>query len=363
MEEPVSITPAAFIEEAETILDRAEEERRNRTQLQTEVKQLEKSMASLDKSIADAAAAAQRRKKEEIAAGYDEKLSICQNQIKDCRTERANAKANAVAERIQQENAPLEHANTELEQQLVQLYEENNVRPMFRNHWLVVLFFPKRLQDWLIAAAVGAVFLFLIPLLLMVGMLHSPITLALTQFVYLACVFGAYLYVLHRYLMSQQHIHKQAEELKAEIRSNVSKMNAVAANIRKSQDETGYNLGGFDDRIAAIEAQMREIVAARSAALDYFEKETRRKVADEVAAANADQKNSLTSQLEEKKTILDQKSEEVDQIEAEIRDTYEARLGKDLMHRQKLEGLGHFCQENPELNLEQAVDCYRSTKK
>lgn len=361
--EPISASPADFIEDAKAILDKADECRKEKGRFQGEVKQLEKAAASMDKAISDAVIAAQKRKKEEIAAGYDEKLGVCQNQIKDCRAERSKARADAVADKIQRENAPLEHENTELEQQIAQIYEENNVKSIFKKHWLVVLFFPRHLQDWLTAAAAVVVLLFLVPLVLILSMNDIPITLTCTLFVYLCCLFGGYLYILHHFLLGHQHVHMQIEELKARVKDNTKKMNNVAANIRKSQDETGYNLGMYDDRVAEIEAQMKEILAARKSALDTFEQVTRQEIMQEVMSENAEQRDALTGQLEEKKQQLADKTQELEQVETEIRDTYETRLGKDLMHRQKLAGLGSFCQENPELGLEQAVDCYRSTKK
>ena len=52
-----------------------------------------------------------KKKKEEIAATYDRELSQYQDQIDVCKTERAKAKANAIAQRIQVETAPLSQQN------------------------------------------------------------------------------------------------------------------------------------------------------------------------------------------------------------------------------------------------------------
>lgn len=361
--EPVSVNPLMFIEETRVILDQLDECRKEKSRLQGEVKQLEKAAASLDKSISDAINTAQRRRKEDIAAGYDEQLGVCQNQIKDCRAERAKARADAVAEKIQRENSHLEHENTEIDQQITQLYEENSVKSVFKKHWLVILFYPKRIQDWLFVSAAAIALLFVVPLFLILGMQNQPLTLACTLFVYLCCVFSGYLYVLHRFMFTHQQVHLQAEELKARLKDNTKTMNNTAANIRKSQDETGYNLGGFDDRIAEIETQMRTILAERKAALDHFEEVIRQEVTEEIIEVNAEQKNELTSQLEEAKKQLADRTQELEKLESEVTNTYEARLGKDLMYRQKLAGLESFCRENPELGLEQAIDCYRSTKK
>lgn len=363
MSETSLMDPVTFIEDAKLILDKADECRKEKARVQGEVRQYEKAVASLDKAIADTISNTLRSRKEALAAGYDEQLGVCQNRLKDCRTERSKAKADAIAEKIQRENASMEHENTELMQQVEQIYEENHIKSVFKKHGLVVLFFPKRSQDWLTVAGAAAVMLFLIPLILILGMRSQPIALAFTLFIYLSCLFGGYLYMLHKYMISHQHVHLQTEELKARIRENTKKMNTIANNIRKSQDETGYNLRSYDDCIVEIENEMKEILACRKSALEEFESVTRNEIAAEVTAANADEKQNLNQQLIERQQDAEEKTRLLEEVETEIRDTYEIRLGKDLMHRQKLGGLAAFCQENPELPLEQAVDCYRSTKK
>jgi len=363
MSETSLMNPVTFIEDAKMILDKADECRKEKARVQGEARQYEKAVASLDRAVAETISNTLRSRKEALAAGYDEKLSICQNRIKDCRMERSKAKADAIAEKIQRENAPMEHENTELMQQVEQIYEENNIRSFFKKHTLVVLFFPKRTQDWVTVAGVAAGLLFLIPLILILGMRSQPVVLAFTFFIYLSCLFGGYLYTLHKYMISHQHVHLQTEELKARIRENTKRMNSVANNIRKSQDETGYNLGSYDDRIAEIENEMKEILAHRKAALEEFESVTRNEIAAEVTAINAGEKQKLNQSLQEKQQEADEKALLLEEVETEIREGYETRLGKDLMHRQKLASLETFCQENPELPLEQAIDCYRSTKK
>lgn len=363
MEETYLVSAASFVEDAKQILDKADENRKEKARIQGELKQSEKAAASLDKTIAENVNSVLRRKKEEVAARYDEKISVYQNRIKDLKSERAKARADAVAERIQRENAPLEHENTELQQQIEQIYAENGIKSFCKSHFLVVLFFPKKLQDWLTAAGAAAAALFLIPLLLILSMVKAPFALAVVLFIYLSCLFGGYLYILHHYMIAHQHVHMQVEELKAHMRDNTKKMNTLAANIRKSQDETGYNLGVFDDRIFAAEQQLKDVLAERDAALNEFEQVTRITIAQEVAAESKSEKDELEQKQQELKQQLESASAELDATEAEIRDTYETRIGKDLMNRQKLGGFGEFCQTNPELSLEQAAECYRKTKR
>lgn len=363
MAETSLIESASFVEDAKQILDKADACRKEKTRLQGELKQQEKTEASLEKAIADNVSGTLKRKKEEVASSFDERISVCQNRIKDLKAERAKAKADAVSERIRRENSPMENENTQLQQQIDQIYEENGIRSFCKKHLVTVLFFPRKPQDWLTVAGISAAALFLVPLLLILGMSGSPLALAAVLFVYLSCLFGGYLYVLHRYMIEHRHVHLQVEELKASIRENTRKMNAVAANIRKSQDETGYNLGIYDDRIFEVEQQLKEVLEKRRAALEEFEQVTRHRIAEEVTAASQDQKDALKQQREELQQQLDEASKELEDTETDIRDIYEARIGRDLMHRQKLTGLGDFCRENPELSVEQAADCYRKTKK
>ena len=62
-------------------------------------------------------------------------------------------------------------------------------------------------------------------------------------------------------------------------------------------------------------------------------------------------------------TLLDQSGERLESLENSLKTEYEPRIGKELMHRQKLMNLNSFCLENSELSLEAAIDCYKSTRK
>lgn len=97
----------------------------------------------MEKSVAEGITTALKKKKEEIAATYDRELSQYQDQIDVCKTERAKAKANAIAQRIQVETAPLNQQNQQLEAQIELKFKENKVPVVCKKRAISMLFFPK----------------------------------------------------------------------------------------------------------------------------------------------------------------------------------------------------------------------------
>ena len=99
------------VNRAKQLLNDLDEAEKDKTRLTGELKQSEKAYSSMEKSVAEGITTALKKKKEEIAATYDRELSQYQDQIDVCKTERAKAKANAIAQRIQVETAPLNQQN------------------------------------------------------------------------------------------------------------------------------------------------------------------------------------------------------------------------------------------------------------
>ena len=146
------------------LLNDLDEAEKDKTRLTGELKQSEKAYSSMEKSVAEGITTALKKKKEEIAATYDRELSQYQDQIDVCKTERAKAKANAIAQRIQVETAPLSQQNQQLEAQIELKFKENKVPVVCKKRAISMLFLPKNSRDWTIDILVGVGLIFFIPL-------------------------------------------------------------------------------------------------------------------------------------------------------------------------------------------------------
>lgn len=355
-----------FGNEAKKLLAAREDAQKEKGRLEKEAKQIEKSYTGMQRSISDSIAVASKKKKEEIAATYDKELSQYQDKLESCKMERAKAKANAIAQKIQVENAPLNQQNQELEAQIDMKFKDNQVPAICKKRGVSILFFPKEARDWVIDAAAAVILLFFVPLLFILAMRGNPLVLASVLFFYLAILFGAYLYVLHNYMLKFSHVNDEVEELRKVIRTNNKTKQTTANRIRKSQDETGYNLGAYDDKLSDLQKAMRDTVAKRQDALENFEKEVRQQISEDISAANKDELQSLQKQSEDKQRELSGKTSELSTLETQLKEKYETAFGKEWSGRQKtasLEAFADFCVEHPELSLTEAAAQYRSQKK
>ena len=327
------------VNRAKQLLNDLDEAEKDKTRLTGELKQSEKAYSSMEKSVAEGITTALKKKKEEIAATYDRELSQYQDQIDVCKTERAKAKANAIAQRIQVETAPLNQQNQQLEAQIELKFKENKVPVVCKKRAISMLFFPKNSRDWTIDILVGVGLIFFIPLFFSLA-ISNRLVLAFTFFVYVGALFTVYLYLLHKYMLKFAGVNEEVEELRKQIRINNKNKQLMTNRIKKSQDETGYNLGSFDDKITGIQQVMQNTV--------------------DITAANKDELLGLQQEFESKRQELSDKKEEIEQIEKQLKEEYEPVFGKDLLYKQRLNKFDSFCQENADLSLEEALTQYRA---
>ena len=344
------------VNRAKQLLNDLDEAEKDKTRLTGELKQSEKAYSSMEKSVAEGITTALKKKKEEIAATYDRELSQYQDQIDVCKTERAKAKANAIAQRIQVETAPLNQQNQQLEAQIELKFKENKVPVVCKKRAISMLFFPKNSRDWTIDILVGVGLIFFIPLFFSLA-ISNRLVLAFTFFVYVGALFTVYLYLLHKYMLKFAGVNEEVEELRKQIRINNKNKQLMTNRIKKSQDETGYNLGSFDDKITGIQQVMQNTVEKRQEALENFESEIRHQITADITAANKDELLGLQQEFESKRQELSDKKE---QIEKQLKEEYEPVFGKDLLYKQRLNKFDSFCQENADLSLEEALTQYRA---
>ena len=345
------------VNRAKQLLNDLDEAEKDKTRLTGELKQSEKAYSSMEKSVAEGITTALKKKKEEIAATYDRELSQYQDQIDVCKTERAKAKANAIAQRIQVETAPLSQQNQQLEAQIELKFKENKVPVVCKKRAISMLFFPKNSRDWTIDILVGVGLIFFIPLFFSLA-ISNRLVLTFTFFVYVGALFTAYLYLLHKYMLKFAGVNEEVEELRKQIRINNKNKQLMTNRIKKSQDETGYNLGSFDDKITGIQQVMQNTVEKRQEALENFESEIRHQITADITAANKDELLGLQQEFESKRQELSDKKEEIEQIEKQLKEEYEPVFGKDLLYKQRLNKFDSFCQENADLSLEEAFTSF-----
>lgn len=351
-----------FIGKAKRALEDLEDAQKDKTQLAGEVKQCEKNYSNMEKNISESITVALKKRKEEIAASFDKELSQYQDEIDACKTERAKAKANAIAQKIQVETAPLNQQNQQLEAQIDMKFRENKVPAICKKRSISMLFFPSQLRDWIMDAIVFVAAFLVIPMFLAMA-IRNPIALAILLFLYTGALFGAYLFVLHRFMLRFVGVNAEVEDLRKCIRTNNKNKQLMINRIKKSQDETGYHLGAYDEKISEFQQLMQETVARRQEALEKFENEVRHQITADITAANKDDMNAMLQQVEDKRQELTNKKDEITKLEEEIKETYESVFGKEILYKQKLNGITTFCQQNPDLSLEDALAAYKASKK
>lgn len=354
---------AAVIQNAIVAMDELDEAKNTRKAASDALKKAQEDQENLKKKVDDTQQERIRQARDELDTSFDEKLSACQNEIRETRQKRAEAREEAVNHRILEETQPLDEENDGIQAHINELYTDNRIPKFIRCHFMAAVFFPRSAADWVMDLALGVVFIFALPLVICWYLNQNPLILAAANAAYFTAIFGIYQYVLHHYMINCRNIILEAEGCKAKIRKNLKKKNEIAAEIHKSTDDTPYNLTEFDDKVTEIESRMKGILADRREAIETFESETRDQLLQVVQVEFSEETAQAEKKLADAEKEDQDAEERLQKAKQQISDVYEPVFGKDLLNRAKLNELADYCSQNPSLTVEQAVENFRSGRK
>lgn len=153
---------------------------------------------------------------------------------------------------------------------------------------------------------------------------------------------------------------RKGRQIRDMIHTNHKKIRSIAKTIRKDRNEAIYNLEKFDDEIAKITQEIKELTTKKQEALTTFHTVTQTIISDEITSNSKIKIQEMEESHQRVEQKLKEKERELKTLSLEITDKYEIYLGKEFMQLDKLNELSRIIRMGQASNLTEAIAQYKS---
>ena len=334
-------------------------------------KRLSKNIASEEKSIADEIASTLKKRKQEIAATYDDRLDDNRARKKKVASKRDKKKNQRVNERIEDETKHIRENDRELDVELKTLLKKNKVPSFCASKMYFYMFMPRGVE--ILAMLFGFIVYFAaIPALVMEIVrryvledkkdINMAFWCVLIVAVMVVIQLILYFVIYNSTKIKHNDVIKQARSIRDKMKANKRQMNAIKNSINKDKDESVYNLGAYDEKLADLDKEADTISDEKQGALKVFEDETKQLIIDEI---NSRRLQTLEDMKAEKKELEDNitKGEQLySEKVLQITNQFASYLGEDLCREDKLSDLIALMEEGQAETVSEAITLYKGQK-
>lgn len=371
--------PENVFNEKEDYLISVRNEVRKRDSMGTELdrmraqqKKLGKSIASEEKSISDEIAATIRKRKQEIADTYDDRLDDNRARKKKVESKRDKKKNQRMNQRIDDETKYIRENTRELEVEVKTLLKKNKVPSFCSSKLYFTMFMPRGIGEigaMLISfliyfAGVPAAVMFLIRKFVLEDKKDINMAFWCALIVAVAVVIQLLIYfmIFNTTKIRHNDIIRQARSIQDKIKANKRQADAIKNSINKDKDDSVYNLDAYDEKLSNLDKEADTIGEEKQESLRVFEEETKQLIIDEI---NSRRLQTLEDMKAEKKTLEDKitKGEEkYSEKVLQITNQFASFLGEDLCKEDKLSDLIALMEEGQAATVSEAISLYKGQK-
>ncbi len=353
----------SFLGQAKNAIENAERIKKSCEQLSVEEKQLERQLEAEKKALADEISFTIKKRQEEITASYDKEIGKEQERLKKAKAKREKAKNQGIKERIAEETAPLRDHNRELCLKIKSLFQKERLPSFCRRTWYYALYMPRTLKEFLLLFLLVLLIFAALPwgfYLLIQETLRKSWMLILIYLADILLFGGLYLLTGNKTKMEHMETIKKGRQILDSINSNHKKIRSIERTIRKDRNEAIYNLERFDDEIAKITQEIKDLTAKKQDALNTFNTVTKTIISDEITSTSQIKIQELEESHQRTEQKLHERERELKTLSLEITDNYEIYLGKEFMHPDKINELSRIVRMGQASTLTEAIAQYKT---
>lgn len=341
-------------------------------QLRLQHKKLGKGIASEEKSISDEIASTIKKRRQEIEDTYDDRLDDNRARKRKVAVKRGKKKSERVNARIEDETKHISRDTREINAELKLLFKKNRVPGMCASRLYYIMFMPKGVDEMLLFVLSNLIYFLGIPSVFMLIIKNAVldkkqnINMAFWCMLVLAVFIIVQLIIYFVVSNSTKNRHRdvivQGRSLHDKIKANKRQADAIKESINKDKDETSYNLGAFDEKLASLDEEADAIEKEKQEAIRVFEDETTRLITDEINGRRLqvlEDMNKERAQLEDK--IAQREKDYSDKV-LEITNQYAAYIGEDMCKEERLSDLISIMEEGQAETVSEAISAYRGQK-
>lgn len=338
-------------------------------QLKDREDKLRKSISQEEKSINDEIVTTIKKRKNEIEKTYDEQLDAERRKIKKVQEQKSKEKSERVGQRVDEETADVKENTRQLKTEMATLFKKNHVPGFCRSELYYILFMPKGFQEILILIVFMLIGLAGIPY----GMyqLFSGVIFAGKKFaeasyfmaiviaVTLILVLGIYFLIFNLTKVKHRDVIAEGRKIRNQMMANDKNVKAIRNAINKDKDESRYELGAFDDRIAKLQAEMDAIANQKQDALKEFEQQTKAIITDEINGRRQGKVEELKRQCAETEETHGQIEAQVKESSLNIADRYTKYLGKNICREEVLNDIINIMETEQVDTISEGIAIYK----
>ncbi len=345
-------------------VDALDESVRHEHELDEAVERMERELSIRKKQVNEEVADTIRKRREEIFATFkDEEDKISQN-LKKTRTKKERMRNGRVSERITAETSGILDDNDMLKSEAKKIFRQSHTPAFFNSDLFYTLFMPKGLRDYLLCFVAFVILFAAIP----VGaylLIPEPRKMWYLMLIYLAAIVlfgGGYLLIHSKVRQDYLEIVNKGYQIRQRQRKNRKLVKKISRNIEKDKDDSSYGLEPYDDDIADLEQQQKEMNARRREAIRVYDEQTKLQVEREIRQKYekdlADRQQELTAAAEELKATRLM----IKQQTLAISGNYEVYMGKEFVSPTALARMDTLMDEKGLATIGEALDAYKAEK-
>ena len=277
-----------------------------------------------------------KKARADLEKEFEEGINTAEKAIKEAETQKKNAKALAVSERMKRENSSLVDENKVLDAEIKSKFKEAKVPAICQSSLYYSLFYPKKQTDYLICAAGILIFAGVIPFIV-TRFLPTDFLKVLVWI--LIAIFFAAIY----FLISAWTKKGEKNEVLTNMRTHVDQISDNKKfiknrnkNIKADPDESQYNLYEYDQQIEEARTDLDNAKAEKEQAILKFENEDSVNMRAEMEAEKAPIFQQLEKEIDQMSEDLDTRSDSYQEA-LRVMDEYNEAFGEKGLKADKVE--------------------------
>lgn len=265
--------PKEFLEEALQAVDSLKADKTAQTENQTRLKEAERALGTLKKTIEKEKADTLKARRADIDSEYAKQLKASESGISKAESERSKARSKGVNDRIAESLVPAKNDIKVLKEQIAAVVSSSGLPAFCRTGAFYRLFAAKGVKEILVLILTVAVVLAAVPLAATFFIGKTWIKVLVFAAIDIAAV-ALYVAVYSGTVAKKQDAVAQCRLLFDRIKSDEKIIRQITRNIRGDKDDSVYNLGSFDEDIAKKTSVRDDITQKRQQALSEFDNRT-----------------------------------------------------------------------------------------
>lgn len=362
----------ADMNESQAFLTEAKNQLLGRNQLSDEIdkmhsqqKKMAKNIASEEKSIIDEIAQTVKKGRQEIVDTYDDRLDENRSKKKGVLNQRDKKKAQRMNARIDDETKDTRDTIKELEKELKQLVKGEKAPNFISSKAFFTMFMPRGIETLFGIISLIVYFIGVPSLMRLIARkaFHANGFFANLVFVlFFIGVVAIYVLIYKATVIEHREVCKDARKIQNKINKNKREVKKIKKDISNDEDESIYDLGAFDHKIADLDAEAAAINQEKDDKLREFDEQTVQVLTDGINERRVPVLEQMKAELSNLENEISVQEQNFANLEAYISEQFVSRLGDDLCKPNRIDDLISIMEEGKAQTVTEAIEVYRGPK-